>query len=189
MGRTLSYFNASKSIAVILRGLSGSIPVATVIVGALAVSLGGCGVASVNQRGNLPEPDKIAQIQAGTTTRDQVVKILGTPSSTSVFSDKTWYYISRKTKQVAFLNPDVLDQQVFVINFDGSGVVNGVDRKELKDGREIEPAPGATPAPGRELTFVEQILGNIGRFSRGSRGDGDSSEPTQGGPKPYDPNR
>ena len=155
----------------------------------LALSLGAC-VASIDNRGHLPEPEKLAQIQPGSTTRDQVVKILGTPSSTGVFNDKSWYYISRKTKRVAFLDPDVLDQQVHVVNFDGRGVVSSLDHKELKDGREIQPAPGATPAPGRELTFVEQLLGNIGRFNRGSsRGGGDTSEPTQQGPKPYDPQR
>ena len=161
--------------------------VTTAAAGLLAIGLGAC-VASVDQRGNLPEPEKIAQIQPGSTTRDQVVKILGTPSSTGIFNDKSWYYISRKTKRVAFFDPDVLDQQVYVVNFDGKGVVNSVDHKDLKDGRDIEPAPGATPAPGRELTFVEQVLGNIGRFNKGSRGSGEGSEPTQQGPKPYDPN-
>ena len=163
--------------------------VTTATAGLLAIGLGAC-VASVDQRGNLPEPEKMAQIQPGSTTRDQVVKILGTPSSTGVFNDKSWYYISRKTKQVAFLDPDVLDQQVFVVNFDGKGVVSSLDHKELKDGREISPAPGATPAPGRELTFVEQVLGNIGRFNRGSsRGRDEGGEPTQQGPKPTDPQR
>ena len=130
----------------------------------------------------------MAQIHPG-TTRDEVVKLLGTPSSTGVFNDKSWYYISRKTKRVAFFDPDVLDQQVYVLNFDGNGVVSSIDHKDLKDGRDIEPAPGATPAPGRELTFVEQVLGNIGRFNRGSgSAGGTGSEPTQQGPKPYDPN-
>ena len=131
----------------------------------------------------------MAEIHPGTTTRDQVAKILGTPSSTGVFDGDSWYYISRKTKQVAFFEPDVLDQQVYVINFDGQGVVKSVDHKGLKDGRDIEPAPGATPAPGRELTFLEQVLGNIGRFNRGSKGGGEGGTPGQGqGPKPYDPN-
>src|SRR5207244_6768487 len=121
---------------------------------------------TVDQRGNLPEPDKIAEIRPGATTRDEVTKILGTPSSTSVFSEKTWYYISRRTKQVAFFDPDVTDQQVYIVNFDDRGVVRGVDRKGLQDGRDIVPAPGATPAPGRELTFLEQVLGNIGRFTK-----------------------
>lgn len=162
---------------------------AALVISLGAATAGGC-TATVDQRGNLPEPDKVAQIQPGSTTRDQVIKILGSPSSTGVFDDKNWYYISRKTKQVAFFDPDVLDQQVFVVNFDGRGVVRSVDHKELKDGRDIEPAPGATPAPGRELTFLEQVLGNIGRFSKGgSSGGSGSGGDTQQGPKPTDPKR
>lgn len=153
-----------------------------------AAAVAGC-TATLDQRGNLPEPDKVAQIQPGSTTRDQVVKILGSPSSTGVFDDKNWYYISRKTKQVAFFKPEVLDQQVYVVNFDGKGVVRSVDRKELKDGRDIEPAPGATPTPGRELTFLEQVLGNIGRFTKGGSGTDSGGGDTQQGPKPSDPRR
>jgi outer membrane protein assembly factor BamE (lipoprotein component of BamABCDE complex) len=150
--------------------------------------LGAC-VSSLDQRGNLPEPDKLAEIHPGTTTREEVAKILGNPSSTGIFDSKNWYYISRRTKQVAFFDPDVLDQQVYVVNFDDKGVVRGVDHKDLKDGREIEPAPGATPAPGRELTFVEQILGNIGRFSKGGSSSGKDGGDTSQGPKPYDSKR
>lgn len=145
----------------------------------VAAALVGCGP-SVDQRGNLPDVEKIAQIQPGTTTRDQVVKILGTPSSTGVFDENSWYYISRKTRQLAFFTPDVLDQQVYVINFDGRGVVASVDHKDLKDSRAIEPVPGATPAPGRELTFLEQIIGNMGRFNRGGGAAGGAGEPRQG---------
>jgi outer membrane protein assembly factor BamE (lipoprotein component of BamABCDE complex) len=147
---------------------------------ALAVAaVAGCG-ATIDQRGNLPEADRLAEIQPGTTTRDQVIKILGTPSSTGVFDDNNWFYISRKTKQFAFLNPDVLDQQVYIVRFNGSGVVASVDRKDLKDGRDIEPVPGATPAAGRELTFFEQVLGNLGRFNKG----GGSTEPEGKAPGP-----
>jgi len=150
----------------------------SIAVALAATSLGGC-IATVDQRGNLPEPDKFAQIRPGTTTREQVVKILGTPSSTGVFNDKNWYYISRRTKQVAFFDPDVLDQQVYIVNFDATGVVRGVDHKDLKDGRDIDPAPGATPAPGRELTFLEQVLGNIGRFNKGGSSSSDDKSSKQ----------
>jgi outer membrane protein assembly factor BamE (lipoprotein component of BamABCDE complex) len=142
---------------------------------------------TVDDRGDLPAPEKVALIHAGSTTRDQVVKILGTPSSTGIFDDRSWYYISRKTKQVSFWKPEVLDQQVYVVNFDPAGVVRSVDHKTLKDGRDIAMAPGATPAPGRELTFIEQVLGNIGRFNSAS-----DESPHTGGPgsttKPDNPN-
>jgi len=161
---------------------------ASITVALAAISLAAC-VPTVDQRGNLPEPEKLAQIHPGATTRDQVTKILGTPSSIGVFDDKNWYYISRRTKQVAFLDPDVLDQQVYIIKFDNNGVVQGVDHKDLKDGRNIEPAPGATPAPGRELTFLEQVLGNIGRFGKSGSGGGGGAETPRRGPNPEDPNQ
>jgi outer membrane protein assembly factor BamE (lipoprotein component of BamABCDE complex) len=169
----------------ILRKRPLSVPVVAMLA---AAGLAGC-VATVDQRGNLPEPEKLALIRPGATTREEVVKILGTPSSTGVFDDKNWYYISRRTKQVAFLDADVLDQQVFIVNFDSTGVVRGIDHKELKDGREIEPAPGATPAPGRELTFVEQVLGNIGRFNKSSSKGSAETEGPRPGPNPNDPQR
>jgi outer membrane protein assembly factor BamE (lipoprotein component of BamABCDE complex) len=121
-----------------------------------------------------------------------VAKILGTPSSTAVFDNKTWYYISRRTKQIAFFDPDVVDQQVYIVNFDERGVVKAVDHRDLKDGRDIEPAPGATPAPGRELTFLEQVIGNVGRFNKSggtSTSGGGDNTPTGRPYEPGDPNR
>jgi outer membrane protein assembly factor BamE (lipoprotein component of BamABCDE complex) len=169
-----------------LSKLPVSVSVAVVIA---AAGLAGC-AANVDQRGNLPEPDKLAQIRPGSTTRDEVAKILGTPSSIGVFNEKNWYYNSRRTSQVAFLDPDVLDQQVFIVNFDDKGVVRAIDHKDMKDGREIEPAPGATPAPGRELTFVEQVLGNIGRFNKSSsKSDDSGGDGPRPGPSPNDPKR
>lgn len=156
---------------------------------ATAAALAGC-AADVAQRGNLPAAEKLAEIQPGSTTREDVTKLLGTPSSTGVFDDKSWYYISRRTKQVSFFAPSVLDQQVYVIDFDDKGVVKKVDHKNLKDARNITPAPGATPAPGRELSFLEQVIGNVGKFNGVGKDSGTSSTSggrsgnTQNGPSP-----
>jgi outer membrane protein assembly factor BamE (lipoprotein component of BamABCDE complex) len=125
---------------------------------------------SVEQRGNLPPPDKIAEIHPGSTTKDEVIKILGSPSSVGIFNDKSWYYISRRTGQFAFFDPDLLDQQVYIISFDDQGVVQAVDHKGVQDARAIDPVPRATPAPGRELSFLEQVIGNLGKFNSGSAG-------------------
>ena len=153
-----------------------------------AAALVSCAPA-VDQRGNLPDPDKLAGIHAGSTTKDEVAKILGTPSSVSVFNnDKSWYYISRRTSQTAFFEPNVLDQQVYIVNFDDRGVVKAVDHRNLNDARDIEPAPGATPAPGRELTFLEQIVGNVGRFTKSSSSSGGGDSTGQPG-RPYEPNK
>ena len=136
---------------------------------ALGLALVGSGLAAcaptVDQRGNLPEPDKLAGIRPGATTKDEVAKILGTPSSTAVFDNKTWYYISRRTEQTAFFDPEVLDQQVVVVGFDEGGVVREVQHLNLADSRPVDPSSRETPSAGKELSFVEQLIGNLGKFN------------------------
>ncbi len=91
--------------------------------------------------------------------------MLGTPSSVVPFSDDTWIYISRKVSTIAFLDPRVLEQNVVVVQFDQGGVVQDVRRYTLEDGKAIDPVTRKTPSPGKELTFLEQLVGNIGRFN------------------------
>src|SRR5215469_11606248 len=138
----------------------------------LATALAAGCARNVEQRGNLPEQDKIAEIHPGSTTKDEVIKILGSPSSVSIFNEKSWYYISRRTGQLAFFDPNVFDQQVFIVNFNDQGVVKAVDHKGLEDGKEIVPVARATPAPGRELSFLEQVIGNLGKFNSSAGGKG-----------------
>jgi outer membrane protein assembly factor BamE (lipoprotein component of BamABCDE complex) len=150
-----------------------------------AAALAACG-ATVEQRGNLPSADEIAQLKPGKTTKDQVLKIMGSPSSVSVFNDKDWYYISARTSQLAFFQPKVVDQEVYVVDFNDDGVVRAVEHKTLRDGEVITPVARTTPAPGRELTFLEQLIGNLGRFNRGGGGGGGGGgSERQPGPNPY----
>jgi outer membrane protein assembly factor BamE (lipoprotein component of BamABCDE complex) len=154
---------------------------------AAATAISACST-SVEQRGNLPPTREIAQIHPGQTTKDQVQKILGTPSSAGVFNEDSWYYISSRTKQFSFFKPEVLDQQVYIVSFNKDGVVRDVDHKTLRDGKEIVPVARATPAPGRELSFVEQLVGNLGKFNSTGGGGETSGEGTKPpGPNPYSP--
>jgi outer membrane protein assembly factor BamE (lipoprotein component of BamABCDE complex) len=130
--------------------------------------LAGAGAActpTIDQRGNLPDEEKLATIRPGITSKETVAQVLGTPSSTSTFDDKTWYYISKRTEQVAFFEPTLLDQQVVVIDFDDSNLVADIRRMGMADRRDVTPVARATPAPGKEMTIMEQLLGNVGRFN------------------------
>jgi outer membrane protein assembly factor BamE (lipoprotein component of BamABCDE complex) len=149
------------------------------VLGAISATVLAAGCArSVEQRGNLPEQEKIAEIHPGSTTKDEVIKILGSPSSVSIFNEKSWYYISRRTGQIAFFDPNVIDQQVYIVNFDDQGIVRVVDHKGLEDGKEITPVARATPAPGRELSFLEQLIGNLGKFNKSAGTSPGGTAPT-----------
>ena len=147
-------------------------------VAAVFLMLAGCSVPA-DQRGNLPDQAALTQIKPGSTDKATVTRLLGSPSSVAAFDGDTWYYISQKTKEVAFFKPDLLDQEVVAIDFNKDGTVRDVRRKGMGDREIVTPNPNATPAPGREFTVLEQLLGNFGRFSSSS---GTRPGNTGGGP-------
>src|SRR3546814_5080921 len=94
--------------------------------------------------------------------------LLGSPSTSSTFPDwgTTYYYISSETEAVAFLAPEVIEQQVLAIAFDKStSKVKDIKRYGLKDGKQIAFVDRETPTRGKELTVLEQLFGNFGRFN------------------------
>lgn len=119
-------------------------------------------------RGVTIEEDKLKQIEVGQTTEAQVGALLGSPSTTSTFPDwgVTYYYISSETEAVAFLAPELIDQQVVAIAFDKDSKVKDLKRYGMKDGKQIAFTQRETPTRGKELTFLEQLFGNFGRFTK-----------------------
>lgn len=124
----------------------------------------------VDTRGNLPDPETVLEVQPGIHDRTQVASILGSPSTVATFEDDTWYYVSRRTEQIAFFEPEVIDQQVLMVKFDQDGLVSDMKVYGIEDGRIIEPVERTTPTSGRELTVLQQIFGNLGRFNTGDKG-------------------
>lgn len=130
----------------------------------VALALAAC-QPRIDSRGYVPTGDDLDRVKAGLQGRDEVQEILGSPSSVSTFSDDRWYYISKKTSTTGFFTPKILDQNVVVVEFDEGGFVKEVRRYALEDGLIIDPVTRKTPAPGRELSFLEQLIGNLGKFN------------------------
>ena len=129
-----------------------------------ALGLSACG-SGVQLRGNTPDPEDVAEIKPGVHSRQDVIDLLGSPSTISTFEERRWYYIGQKTQQVAFMKPEVLDRDVLVITFDESGLVAGTQHYGLADAHEVDPVDRETPTEGRDLSLLQQLFGNIGRFS------------------------
>jgi outer membrane protein assembly factor BamE (lipoprotein component of BamABCDE complex) len=145
-----------------------------------AVLTSGC-AKDVYQRGNAPLPESLAQLAPGEQTRQDVQGLLGTPATTSVFGDETWYYISAQTTQYAFYPVHELERAVLALEFDNRGILQSVQELTLAEGRNVAIAQRATPTKGREYGILEQLIGNIGRFgTQGDRGPGGLGGP--GGP-------
>lgn len=134
---------------------------------ALAVALGAAACTpAVDVRGNLPSPEVLSQIQVGKTTRDEIQVLLGTPSTTVNFGDESWQYISARTETVAFFKPEMKDRKAISISFDRNGVVKGMVTRGMDDGIVVQTVERETPTAGKELSILEQLVGNVGKFSK-----------------------
>jgi len=129
----------------------------------MGLSLAACDT-PLSIRGYVTDPESIEAIEAGQYTQDDVLALLGTPSTVSTFDDRKWYYIGHKATKFAFQHPEVLERSVLVLSFDETGYVSDKQILTLADGRDIEPIARETPTEGRDFTVMQQLLGNFGRL-------------------------
>jgi outer membrane protein assembly factor BamE (lipoprotein component of BamABCDE complex) len=131
---------------------------AALLVGAAALTA--CGGAQIDRHGHVFIDVDLDQIQRG-MSKEEVQTVLGSPDTTSAIGGDAYYYISTTQKTIAFLKPYEIDRQVVAVYFDGGESVQQVAQYGLKDGIVVNYYKGETPARGKDLTFVEQMFGNI----------------------------
>ena len=135
-----------------------------IIAASLAAAAGACAPVVATQ-GFQAVDAKPQDIEAGVDTRETVLAKLGTPSTTSTFeTDNVWYYLTQTTQRYTYNKPEVSQRTVTEITFaDGGEKVANVRTLGLEDGRQIAMERRETPTRGRQLTILEQRLGNVGR--------------------------
>ena len=130
-----------------------------------AIALASCSP-KVDTRGYTSDENIKDVLVIGKTTRDEVQAKFGSPSSQSSFGSETWYYISGRKETVGPFAPEVVQQKVVRVEFDQAGIVQKVEDYSEKDGRDFALVKRTTPTEGHTMGFIEQALGNIGRFNR-----------------------
>ena len=123
--------------------------------------LGGC-FSEIHQRGYVLPEGSLEQIPVG-ASQEQVLIVLGTPSTVATVSGEAFYYISQKTERpVAFMSQKVIDQRVVAIYFDKNRRVERLANYGFKDGKLFDYVSRTTPTGGDELSYLGQLFKIIG---------------------------
>jgi outer membrane protein assembly factor BamE (lipoprotein component of BamABCDE complex) len=126
-----------------------------------AIPLAGC-FQQTYQRGYVLPEGALEQVPVG-SSQEQVLLVLGTPSTVATVSGEAFYYISQRgQKSAAFLPQQVVDQRVIAVYFDNNRRVERLADYGLKDGKVFDYVSRTTPTSGSELsylTYVFKILG------------------------------
>jgi outer membrane protein assembly factor BamE (lipoprotein component of BamABCDE complex) len=116
-------------------------------------------------RGNKVDSDSMKELTPGTSTKADVSAIIGSPTARDTFDDNTWLYISELTQQRIGRTLGELQQNVVVLTFDDRGVLKTINNFDKADGLPVTVIARTTASPGTEASFMQQLLGNIGRFN------------------------
>jgi outer membrane protein assembly factor BamE (lipoprotein component of BamABCDE complex) len=139
---------------------SGSRPVAAACAAILALALSACG-GETFQRGYVLPDGALEQIPLG-ASQEQVLLVLGTPSTVATVSGEAFYYISQKAdRPVAFMLEKVTDQRVIAVYFDKGRKVQRLAEYGMKDGKVFDFVSRTTPTSGNDLNVITTVLHNL----------------------------
>ena len=149
---------------------TGKAAVAALVLGAFA--LAGCGemvtgsgssvsgITRTYQRGYQLADGALDQIPVG-SSQEQVLLVLGTPSTVATVNGEAFFYISQTAQKVAFLKPEITEQKVLAVYFDKNKRVSRVAQYGIKDGKVFDFVSQTTPTSGEELSLVRQLIGLV----------------------------
>jgi outer membrane protein assembly factor BamE (lipoprotein component of BamABCDE complex) len=137
------------------------------LIAALLGWLAACGpMAPPTQvRGNPVDPDQLAELVPGVSTRADAQSLLGSPTSKASFDDNTWIYIGQVTKPIVASTLHVTRQQVVVLTFDNKGVLRAIKTLAKKDALPVQMVDRITPSPGGNVSAWDQIVTGIGMIN------------------------
>ena len=131
---------------------------------ALGALVAGCTLGEDLQRGYVIDERAVAQVKPGQPP-DEVLRLLGTPSTVSTVGNKSWYYISQtQSRTLQFMGESVTDQKVMAVYFTPGFKVERIALYGLQDGRVFDFISRKTEAGGQEANFVAQLFRGLGTF-------------------------
>lgn len=130
----------------------------------LVVALAAC-AAIYQSHGYVPRDEELAKLTVGTSTREDVARAVGRPSSTGLLTGAAWYYVGSRFKTVGPKESKEVDRQVVAVSFTEAGLVENIERFGLEKGRAVVLSRRVTDSNIKGLGFLRQLLGNIGNLN------------------------
>ena len=124
---------------------------------AFGILLSGC-FSETYQRGYIVPEGALEQLPIG-STQEQVLIVLGTPSTVATVSGEAFYYISQRAERsIGFMPQRVVDQRVVAVYFDKNRRVERLANYGLKDGRVFDFITRTTPTGGKDYAYINAMF-------------------------------
>ena len=141
-----------------------------IIFAILFFQLNSCGLKVIENHGQIYEKNiNFKELQVGKTTKNEIVELLGSPSTTSNFdNEQSWIYISSEFKKFIFLDGSNTDQKILILSFNQNTLKN----KELlskNDINNIKYEETLTDSRGKKVNWIKEFFTNLNPDPYGKR--------------------
>ena len=116
---------------------------------------------TIQVHGYVPSQADVAQVTPGVSNYESVEAALGRPSSSGLLRDSFLFYVQGTVESYTYNKPRVIDRVVLAVDFNANGVVEGLTRYGLEDGRIVNLTTRTTETGGRRMGVLEQLFGNL----------------------------
>ena len=122
-------------------------------------------VSRVDKHGFMFEFSDHEMLQEGVTTRERVLKMMGSPTLISdLDEDEAWIYFSEDLKRFLFFKPKIIERNVLVIRFKAD-TINELKKLTLNDeAQKLEFVSDYTVVNGHKTGFFKSIFSNVGQI-------------------------
>jgi outer membrane protein assembly factor BamE (lipoprotein component of BamABCDE complex) len=125
-------------------------------------AMSGCGD-RISSHGHVINESELKQITIGTTTKADIVQLLGQPSFAGAFETKKLYYSSQVMLQPVASVKQTQSRVVYIFTLNSSNILEEIDLVNKDDGLTIAHIDDKTPTPGDTFGILEQVFTNVRR--------------------------
>ena len=121
------------------------------------------GLAAVGACGNRISSHGHVINNIGTTTRADILDMLGQPSFKGAFDTQKLYYSSQVMLQPVASTKQTQKRLIYIFTLNDKNVLESIDLINKEDGLQIAHIDDKTPTPGDTFGILEQVFSNLRR--------------------------
>ena len=125
-------------------------------------AMSGCGDRT-SSHGHVINKSELKQISIGTTTKADIVQLLGQPSFAGAFDTQKLYYISQVMLQPVASVKQTQRRVIYIFTLNKNNILESIDLIDKNDGLTIAHIDDKTPTPGDTFGILEQVFTNVRR--------------------------
>ena len=125
-------------------------------------AVGACGD-RISSHGHIINENELKQINIGTTTRADILDMLGQPSFRGAFNTQKLYYSSQVMLQPIASTKQTQTRMIYIFTLNEKNILESINLIKKEDGLQIAHIDDKTPTPGDTFGILEQVFSNLRR--------------------------